>query len=170
MTGWNRQDVKGENAQGVDWSATKTATKYLPKGATWYDFWTGKQYKGGQNVTLETTIDRVPMFVRAGSILPLGPEMQYVGEKKWDNLEMRVYPGANGSFVLYEDEGDNYNYEKGAYATITFEWNDSKKMLTIGDRQGNYPGMLKTRTFTFVMPDGQQKQIEYSGSKTEIRL
>ena len=170
MTGWNRQDVKGENAQGVDWSATKTATKYLPKGATWYDFWTGKQYKGGQNVTLETTIDRVPMFVRAGSILPLGPEMQYVGEKKWDNLEMRVYPGANGSFVLYEDEGDNYNYEKGAYATITFQWNDSKKMLTIGDRQGNYPGMLKTRTFTIVMPNGQQKQVEYSGSKTEIRL
>ena len=170
MTGWNRQDVKGENAQGVDWSATKTATKYLPKGATWYDFWTGKQYKGGQNVTLETTIDRVPMFVRAGSILPLGPEMQYVGEKKWDNLEMHVYPGANGSFVLYEDEGDNYNYEKGAYATITFQWNDSKKVLTIRDRQGNYPGMLKTRTFTIVMPNGQQKQVEYSGSKTEIRL
>ena len=172
MTGWNRQDVKGqkEEGRGIDWSATKTTVKYLPKGATWYDFWTGKQFKGGQNVTIETTIDRVPMFVRAGSILPLGPEMQYVGEKKWDNLEMRVYPGANGSFVLYEDEGDNYNYEKGAYATITFEWNDSKKMLTIGDRQGNYPGMLKTRTFTFVMPDGQQKQIEYSGSKTEIRL
>jgi len=170
MTGWNRQDVKGENAQGVDWSATKTATKYLPKGTTWYDFWTGKQYKGGQNVTLETAIDRVPMFVRAGSILPLGPEMQYVGEKKWDNLEMRIYPGANGSFVLYEDEGDNYNYEKGAYATITFQWNDSKKVLTIGDRQGNYPGMLKTRTFTIVMPNGQQKQVEYSGSKTEIRL
>ena len=121
-------------------------------------------------MTIETTIDRVPMFVRAGSILPLGPEMQYVGEKKWDNLEMRVYPGANGSFVLYEDEGDNYNYEKGAYATITFQWNDSKKVLTIGDRQGNYPGMLKTRTFTIVMPNGQQKQVEYSGSKTEIRL
>ena len=172
MTGWNRQDVKGqkEEGRGIDWSATKTTVKYLPKGATWYDFWTGKQFKGGQNVTIETTIDCVPMFVRAGSILPLGPEMQYVGEKKWDNLEMRIYPGANGSFVLYEDEGDNYNYEKGAYATITFEWNDSKKMLTIGDRQGNYPGMLKTRTFTFVMPDGQQKQIEYSGSKTEIRL
>ena len=146
------------------------AEKYLPNGATWYDFWTGKQFKGGQNVTIETTIDRVPMFVRAGSILPLGPEMQYVGEKKWDNLEMHVYPGANGSFVLYEDEGDNYNYEKGAYATITFQWNDSKKVLTIGDRQGNYPGMLKTRTFTIVMPNGQQKQVEYSGSKTEIRL
>ena len=171
MTGWDRQRVSDGSPVGeIDWHATKTATKYLPKGAVWYDFWTNKQYKGGQTVTLETTIDRVPMFVRAGSILPLGPEMQWVGEKKWDNLEMRVYPGANGSFVLYEDEGDNYNYEKGAYATITFQWNDSKKVLTIGDRQGNYPGMLKTRTFTIVMPNGQQKQVGYSGSKTEIRL
>lgn len=170
MTGWNRQDVKGqEGTQGVDWTATKTAVKYLPKGATWYDFWTNKKYNGGQNVTLTTTLDRVPMFVRAGSILPLGPEMQYVGEKTWDNLEVRVYPGANGSFTLYEDEGDTYNYEKGQYATITFDWNDSKKMLTIGDRQGNYPGMLKTRTFTVVMPDGQQKQVQYTGTKTEIR-
>ena len=170
MTGWNRQDVKGqEGTQGVDWTATKTAVKYLPKGATWYDFWTNKKYNGGQNVTLTTTLDRVPMFVRAGSILPLGPEMQYVGEKTWDNLEVRVYPGANGSFTLYEDEGDTYNYEKGQYATITFDWNDSKKMLTIGDRQGNYPGMLKTRTFTVVMPDGQQKEVQYTGTKTEIR-
>ena len=170
MTGWNRQDVKGqEGTQGVDWTATKTAVKYLPKGATWYDFWTNKKYNGGQNVTLTTTLDRVPMFVRAGSILPLGPEMQYVGEKTWDNLEVRVYPGANGSFTLSEDEGDTYNYEKGQYATITFDWNDSKKMLTIGDRQGNYPGMLKTRTFTVVMPDGQQKEVQYTGTKTEIR-
>ena len=170
MTGWNRQDVKGqEGTQGVDWTATKTAVKYLPKGATWYDFWTNKKYNGGQNVTLTTTLDHVPMFVRAGSILPLGPEMQYVGEKSWDNLEVRVYPGANGSFTLYEDEGDTYNYEKGQYATITFDWNDSKKMLTIGDRQGNYPGMLKTRTFTVVMPDGQQKEVQYTGTKTEIR-
>ena len=171
MTGWNRQDVKGqkEEGRGIDWTATKTVVKYLPKGATWYDFWTNKKYNGGQNVTLSTTLDRVPMFVRAGSILPLGPEMQYVGEKTWDNLEMRVYPGANGSFVLYEDEGDTYNYEKGQYTTITFDWNDSKKMLTIGDRQGNYPGMLKTRTFTVVMPDGQQKEVQYTGTKTEIR-
>ena len=170
MTGWNRQNASdGSPVGAIDWTATKTAVKYLPKGATWYDFWTNQKYNGGQNVTLTTTIDRVPMFVRAGSILPLGPEMQYVGEKKWDNLEVRVYPGANGTFVLYEDEGDNYNYEKGQYTTITFDWNDSKKMLTIGDRQGNYPGMLNTRTFTVVMPDGQQKVVQYSGTKTEIR-
>ena len=119
MTGWDRKKESGESSQEtvVDWTETKTATKYLPKGTTWYDFWTNKMYKGGQTVTLTTTLNRVPMFVRAGSILPLGPEMQYVGEKSWDNLEIRVYPGADGSFTLYEDEGDGYNYEKGYYAT-----------------------------------------------------
>ena len=166
MTGWNRQNATDGSAAGaIDFTATKTTTKYLPKGAAWYDFWTNKQYKGGQDVTLETTLDRVPMFVRAGSILPLGPEMQYVGEKAWDNLEMRVYPGANGSFTLYEDEGDNYNYEKGAYATITFQWNDKARTLTIGERKGSYPGMLQKRQFTIVTPNGKQKVIEYNGQK-----
>ena len=171
MTGWNRQNASDGSAAGaIDFTATKSTTKYLPKGAAWYDFWTNKQYKGGQDVTLETTLDRVPMFVRAGSILPLGPEMQYVGEKVWDNLEMRVYPGANGSFTLYEDEGDNYNYEKGDYATITFQWNDSKKQLTIGERKGQYPGMLQKRHFTIVLPNGQQKVIDYSGQQIIVTL
>ena len=171
MTGWDRQNVSdGSAVGGIDFTATKSATKYLPKGATWYDFWTNQQYKGGQDVTFETTLDRVPMFVRAGSILPLGPEMQYVGEKAWDNLEMRVYPGANGSFTLYEDEGDNYNYEKGAYTTITFQWNDSKKQLTIGERKGQYPGMLQKRHFTIVLPNGQQKVVDYSGQQMIVNL
>ena len=171
MTGWDRQSVSdGSAVGGIDFTATKSATKYLPKGATWYDFWTNQLYKGGQDVTLETTLDRVPMFVRAGSILPLGPEMQYVGEKAWDNLEMRVYPGANGSFTLYEDEGDNYNYEKGAYTTITFQWNDSKKQLTIGERKGQYPGMLQKRHFTIVLPNGQQKVVDYSGQQMIVNL
>ena len=96
MTGWNRQNATdGTPVGAVDFTATKTATKYLPKGVEWYDFWTGQRYQGGQNVELQTSLDRVPMFVRAGSILPLGPEMEYVGEKAWDNLEMRIYPGAN---------------------------------------------------------------------------
>ena len=108
------------------------------------------------------------MFVRAGSILPLGPEMQYVGEKAWDNLEVRVYPGADGSFTLYEDEGDSYNYEKGIYSTIAFHWNNAKKTLIIGARQGNYPGMLTSRTFTVVWPDGTTKQINYQGQEIII--
>ena len=172
MTGWNRQDAKGqkEDGRGIDWAEAKTATKYLPKGAAWYDFWTGKYYAGGQDVLLATTLDRVPMFVRAGSILPLGPEMQYVGEKAWDNLEMRVYPGANGRFTLYEDEGDNYNYEKGQYATIAFQWDDKARTLTIGERKGNYPGMLTKRQFTIVTPDGKQQVVNYDGHQTQVRI
>ena len=171
MTGWNRQNATdGSNNGAIDFTATKTATKYLPKGTTWYDFWTGKYYAGGQNVTLETSLDRVPMFVRAGSILPLGPEMQYVGEKAWDNLELRLYPGANGDFTLYEDEGDNYNYEKGQYATIAFHWNDKTRTLTIDERKGNYPGMLTKRQFTIVTPDGKQQVVNYEGMQKQVRI
>jgi alpha-D-xyloside xylohydrolase len=170
MTGWDRKSVSDGSPVGtIDFTATKTAVKYLPKGATWYDFWTNKAYKGGRNVTLETTFDRVPMFVRAGSILPLGPEMQYVGEKAWDNLELRVYPGADGRFVLYEDEGDNYNYEKGAYSTITLQWNDKKHTLTIGARKGEYPGMLQSRAFTVVWPDGTSNTVNYQGQEINIK-
>ena len=154
----------------MNWSEKKTAVKYLPKGAAWYDFWTNKSFKGGQNVTLVTSFDRVPMFVRAGSILPLGPEMQSVGEKAWDQLEIRVYPGADGSFVLYEDEGDGYNYEKGAYSTITFSWNDKARKLTIGVRKGDFLGLLKSRQFTVVLPDGHQQQVSYNGSECTISL
>ena len=170
MTGWDRNDVRGQkdDVRSVDWSAMKTAVKYLPKGAKWYDFWTNKQYKGGQRVTIETTLDRVPMFVRAGSILPLGPEMQYVGEKNWENLELRIYPGADGSFLLYEDEFDSYNYEKGVYSTIAFQWNDRTRTLTIDNRQGTYPGMLKNRQFTVVLPDGKQQVVRYDGKKQTI--
>ena len=171
MTGWNKKELKDESGElKVDWTATKSATKYLPKGATWYDFWTGKAYKGGQSITITTSFDRAPMFVRAGSILPLGPEMQYVGEKAWDNLELRVYPGADGAFTLYEDEGDNYNYEKGIYSTITFQWNDKTRTLTIHDRKGDYPGMLKHRQFTITLPDGTTHPIDYDGNQKEIRL
>ena len=171
MTGWNKKELKDESGElKVDWTATKSATKYLPKGATWYDFWTGKAYKGGQSITITTSFDRAPMFVRAGSILPLGPEMQYVGEKAWDNLELRVYPGADGAFTLYEDEGDNYNYEKGIYSTITFQWNDKTRTLTIHDRKGDYPGMLKHRQFTITLPDGTTHPIDYDGNQKEIRF
>ncbi len=172
MTGWDRNDVRSQkdDVRGVDWTATKTATKYLPKGAKWYDFWTNQQYNGGQTVSLQTTLDRVPMFVRAGSILPLGPEMQYVGEKSWDNLELRVYPGADGTFTLYEDEGDNYNYEKGQYTTITMQWNDKRQLLTIGERKGSYKGMLQQRRFTVVLPDGRQQDVSYDGTSVSVSL
>ena len=172
MTGWDKKNVKTEKTKDeiIDWNQPKTATKYLPKGADWYDFWTNQRMKGGQTVTLQTTIDRVPMFVRAGSILPLGPEMQYVGEKSWDNLELRVYPGDDATFTLYEDEGDNYNYEQGQYTTIEMQWNDRTRMLTIGERKGQYPGMLNARKFTLVLPDGTTKTVDYSGQALTVKL
>ena len=172
MTGWDRKEVRGKMDDGnsVDWSATKTVTKYLPKGALWYDFWTGKQYRGGQRLELSTSLNRVPMFVRAGSILPLGPEMQYTGEKPWDNLEIRLYPGADGTFMLYEDEGDTYNYERGIYSTIPFHWNDRSHTLTIGNRQGQYPGMLTNRKFTVVMPNGTSQTVNYNGKEVAVQL
>ena len=172
MTGWDRDAASDGSPVGtaVDWTTTKTASKYLPKGAVWYDFWTNKRYQGGQTVTLETTLDRVPMFVRAGSILPLGPEMQYVGEKTWDNLEVRVYPGADGSFTLYEDEGDSYNYEQGYYATITFTWNDRARTLTIGTRQGGFKGMILDRRFTIVLPDGTTREVTHIGNEMVVKL
>ena len=171
MTGWDRKGNSDVETVGhVDFTATKTAVKYLPKGAMWYDYWTNKQYKGGQRVTITTTFDRVPMFVRAGSILPLGPEMQYVGEKNWYNLELRIYPGADGSFTLYEDEGDNYNYEKGTYSVIQFSWIEKTHTLTIGDRQGRYPGMLQNRQFTVVMPDGKRQTVRYDGNALVVRF
>ncbi len=171
MTGWNRNAVEDDKGKAsIDWTEEKTVTKYLPKGTVWYDYWTGQRYKGGQTVTLATALHRVPMFVRAGSILPLGPEMQYVGEKAWDNLELRIYPGEDGSFTLYEDEGDGYNYEKGVYATVTFQWNDRSRTLTIGDRQGQYPGMLLKRQFTIILPGGTTQTITYDGSQQRVSL
>ena len=172
MTGWDRKEVNSEKvtSEKLDWTATKSAVKYLPKGATWYDFWTNKKYQGGKTVTLETSLDRVPMFVRAGSILPLGPEMQYVGEKAWDNLELRLYPGADGTFTLYEDEGDSYNYERGVYTTIPFVWKDKTNTLIIGARQGSFPGMLQTRKFTIVLPDGTSKTVDYNGAEVKVTL
>ena len=170
MTGWDRKDVKNGSAQSVDWSAKKTAEKYLPKGAVWFDFWSGKRYNGGVSVTVETPLNRVPMFVRGGSIIPLAPEMQYVGEKSWQQLDVFVYPGSDGKFTLYEDEGDNYNYEKGAFSIIDFSWNDKTKTLTISDRKGSFSGMLTKRNFNITFIGGGTKNIEYDGKKVEVKL
>ena len=129
-------------------SATNRSV-YLPSGATWYDFWTGATNAGGQTISAAAAIDTLPIFVRASSILPYGPDIQYATQSA-DPIELRVYRGANGSFTLYEDEGDNYNYESGSYATISITWNESTKTLTLGARQGSFPGMLTSRTFRIV--------------------
>ena len=142
----------------------------MPEGASWYDFWTNEKFSGGQTIRKQTPIDILPLYVKAGTILPWGPEVQYATEKKWDNLEIRIYPGADGTFTLYEDEFDNYNYEKGQFSTIVFNWNDAKKALTIGTREGAYPGMLEKRTFTVILQNGITKTIQYTGKILEVKF
>ena len=124
---------------------------YLPDGEKWINFWTGQPFAGGRHLDVAAPIQQIPLFVRAGAILPLGPTMEYATQKPEDPIELRIYPGANGSFVLYEDENDNYNYEKGVYATIPIAWNDSSQSLTIGSRIGEFPGMRKERKFKVVV-------------------
>lgn len=134
-----------------DFSKLKRWSIYLPEGNKWIDFWTGETKFGGDAFMRETSIDQIPVYVKPGAIIPWGPEVQYATEKKWDNLEIRVYPGADGEFTLYEDENDNYNYEKGIHSTITFKWDDKNSTLTIGERKGEFPGMLMSRKFNIIV-------------------
>jgi alpha-D-xyloside xylohydrolase len=158
----------------VDLGIVKKQKLYLPDGTAWFDFWTGEKLQGGQEVEKEAPIDIMPLYVKAGSIIPLGPFQQYTYEKKMDTLEIRIYEGADGHFTLYEDEGDNYNYEKGKYATIDLEWNDRSRTLLIKDRKGWYPGMAGHITFNIVLvnpnngggmatPVKYDKLIHYAG-------
>jgi alpha-D-xyloside xylohydrolase len=127
-----------------------TRNLYLPGSEKWTNFWTGESVSGGARAEVPAPEEQIPLFIRAGSILPLGLDLQYAGEKPADPIELRIYGGADGTFTLYEDEGDSYRYEQGAYATISIRWNESSKTLTIGDRAGEFPGMLKERTFRVV--------------------
>lgn len=173
MSGWDKKDAKIEKLKDgkIDFSEEKTATKYLPKGANWYEFYTEKLYKGGRNVTFTTTIDRTAMFVKAGTILPLAPVMQYAQQSQWDNLDIIVYPGSNAVFTLYEDEGDNYNYERGVYSTITMKWNDSQRTFTVETRQGQFPGMLQNRKFNIRIAGTEAvKTVDYSGIAVSVTL
>jgi len=141
----------------------RTTPVYLPSGASWYDLWTGTKYPGGSNTNIATPLDKIPVFVKAGSIIPWGPAVQYAAEKKWDDLELRVYPGADARFTLYEDEGDGYNYEQGAFSEIEFSWDDARHTLTISDRKGAFPGMLATRRFRIALVGATPKTVTYKG-------
>jgi alpha-D-xyloside xylohydrolase len=141
---------------------------YLPAGTRWYDFWTGEAQDGGKSIEAAAPLDRIPLYVRAGSILPLGPDIEYAAEKA-DPIELRVFAGADGDFTLYEDENDNYNYERGVYATIPLHWDDARHTLTIGARKGSFPGMLQARTFHVVFAGtAGGKTVQYSGTKLEV--
>ena len=153
---------------------------YFPDGNGWYDFYTGKHITGGQTLTVDAPYEQIPLYVRSGAILPYGPDLQYTGEKTASEIILYVYTGQDGAFTLYEDENENYNYEKGQYSMIPFKYDEATRSLTIGKRQGEFSGMLKERTFRIVTvsptqmqafdPDASGKTITYNGGKQTIRL
>ena len=154
---------------------------YLPNNGLWYDFWTGKATTGGKTVFRSTPQDIMPLYVPAGSILPFGPQVQYSSEKQWDDMEIRIYAGADGHFTLYEDELDGYGYQQGACSEIPFTWDEATQTLTIGQRQGEFPGMLQQRTFRIVRASslkgvGDQssaiidRTIVYDGTQVSVKL
>jgi len=151
---------------------------YLPK-ATWYDFWSGKKIEGGKYIDADAPLEKLPLFIRAGSIIPMGPTMEWSTQKPADPIELRVYPGADGDFTLYEDENDNYDYAKGQHATIQLHWNDKAKTLTIGKRQGSFPGMLDRHKVNVVIVEqnlgvrigdgAPTRSVDYSGDQVEVK-
>ncbi|MDH7459781.1 glycoside hydrolase family 31 protein [Chitinophagaceae bacterium 26-R-25] len=162
---------RAEGAAKSDFSKVKATSVYLPAGADWFDFWTGEKMKGGQQISKQIPIDVIPVFVKAGSILPVAASKQFALEHADSTLEMRVYEGADGEFTLYEDEGDNYNYEKGVFATITFKWNNAKHQLEILDRKGKFPGMLEKRAFNVVLVNTKKaKSVEYVGKRVVVQF
>ncbi|MBO5881416.1 MAG: DUF5110 domain-containing protein [Paraprevotella sp.] len=170
MSGWNKNEETGELYRPVDWNEMKKYEVYLPMGCKWYDYWTNDVYEGGQSIKVNAPLAYMPLFVKEGSIVPVGPEVQYVAEKAWDNMDIKVYPGADAEFTLYEDEGDNYNYQKGMYSTITFKWNDKSKTLTIDKRKGDFPGMLQQRKFNVKVMGGAEKSVDYNGNRVRVKL
>jgi alpha-D-xyloside xylohydrolase len=156
-----------------------TRKLYLPKGSDWYDFWTGEQFKGGNSIEKKASLDIIPLYVKSGTILPIGPKVQFATEQKWDTLDIRIYRGNDGEFNLYEDENDNYNYEKGFYSMIRFTWNDKHHTLSIHDRLGSFPGMLNERIFRIAVVDNNTgcglnaesgTMVSYSGKMTLVKL
>lgn len=151
-------------------------TTLLPAGTDWYDFWTGQRHAGGAGATRRYAIDEFPLFVRAGSIVPLGPVVQYAGEKPDAPYEIRIYPGADGRFTLYDDDGESYRYEKGEYATVALAWDDARRTLRIGAREGSFPGMTERRTLNVrLMPSRsggriRTETVHFDGEPVELRF
>jgi alpha-D-xyloside xylohydrolase len=159
----------------------KTRPVYLPSGSDWYDFWTGKRYAGGQAISAHAPLETMPLYVRSGSIVPIGPEVQFTGDQPGAPIELWVYPGQDGDFALYEDEGDNYNYEQGSFATIHIAWNDISQQLTLDNRQGSYPGMQVSKMFRVVIANEkpfdplvveatQAREVLYDGRSTVVEF
>jgi len=170
---WKDDRKRGHEIYPDVRKAKAPVSVYLPAGVMWYDFFTGEQYEGGRTIQRPTPITDMPVYVRAGSIIPFGPDVQYSSEKQWDSLEIHVYPGADGQFVLYEDEGDGYNYERGQFTEIPFIWDNTAHILTIGARQGQFKGMIEQRQFHIMLStqhDAKYKTVNYTGDELKIKL
>jgi alpha-D-xyloside xylohydrolase len=165
----------------VGYYKARKRTVYFPRQNGWYDFYTGDFIEGGQRLVVDAPYDRIPVYVREGSIIPFGPELQYSDEKPAELINLYVYTGRDAQFMLYEDEGTNYNYEKGKYATIDISYDEAAKTLTIGPRKGTFKGMLKQRRFNVVVvskdhpqplnlenPQGQM--VLYEGKEVKVKL
>ncbi len=161
-------------------AGAKARDVYLPAGCNWFDFWTGESHSGHTHIHAAAELESMPLFIRSGSIVPLGPVVQYAAQPA-DPLEIRIYPGADGKFTLYEDENDSYNYERGVHATIDFQWLDHASELHISRRHGQFPGMLKQRTFHIVLvkpghggglapATSPDKVITYTGAAVKLAL
>jgi len=172
-----QQLYTGKNAT----ADAQTRKVYLPKGNKWFNFWTGETLTGGQTIDAAAPIETIPLYVKAGSIIPMGPNVEYTAENPSGAIELRIYPGANGEFKLYEDEGDTYNYEKGKSSTIGIKWNDKTRQLTITDRKGSFAGMPGKRKFNIILvkkgrginttiSDNADKSISYEGKAVSVNL
>lgn len=164
---------KGVMVAPVTQPGTDVRTVYLPGKEAWYDFWSGKRFAGGHVTAAKADIHTIPVFIRAGSILPLGPVKQYADQASAEAIELRVYPGRDGSFLLYDDEGDGYGYEQGRFATVTATWNEAQHRFTLGKRNGKYPGLSSKQTFRVVCgtPSGAQAhEVTYSGAEISVEL
>ena len=152
----------------------KSRSLYLPAASAWYDFWSGAKLDGGRRIIAEAPLDRIPLYVRGGSILPFGPEVEYAEQRTNEPIELRVYRGSDGSFALYDDRGDTYAYEKGERSIVPLRWDDKSTTMTIGARQGEYPGMPHEQEFRVVLVDGSKaglsKQVRYAGQELAVRL
>lgn len=159
----------------------RTRSVYLPKQTGWYDFYTNKHYAGGETITADAPLERIPVYVPEGSIIPFGPEIEYTDEKPAELINLYVYAGRDGKFKLYEDEGTNYNYEQGKYATIDFVYDNAHRTLTIGNRKGSFNGMLNNRRFNVVLIDPSNVQplnmeqpkgklVSYAGKALKVKL
>jgi alpha-D-xyloside xylohydrolase len=165
----------------VGYYKARNRSVYFPEQCGWYNLYTGEYTEGGQRLIVDAPYEQIPVFVREGAIIPFGPEMEWSDEKPAELINLYIYAGKNGAFQLYEDEGTNYNYEKGKYSTIDITYDDTTKTVSIGARKGQFPGMLKNRRFNVVLmtKDAQKplnldnpagKMVEYNGKAVSVNL